>query len=145
VSCQPHAPAALPPGKEPPVRIQWEAGWTPEPVWMLWRRVKSFLCWESNPGRPALRPSLFENVCMLNMNIATGYGLVDRGVGVRVPVGSRIYPSPCRADLLRGPPSLLASEYGGVKRPGHEAYRSTNVEVKKTWVQISTPAYAFMA
>jgi hypothetical protein len=38
VSCQFHAPAALPPGKEPPVPIGYEAGWAPEPVWMLWRR-----------------------------------------------------------------------------------------------------------
>jgi hypothetical protein len=34
VSGQRHAPAALlPPGKEPPVPIGQEAGWTPEPVW----------------------------------------------------------------------------------------------------------------
>jgi hypothetical protein len=30
-----HAPAVLPPGKEPPVPIGWEAGWTSEPVWTL--------------------------------------------------------------------------------------------------------------
>jgi hypothetical protein len=29
------------------------------------------------------------------IGIATGYGLDDRGVGVRVPVGSRIFSSPC--------------------------------------------------
>jgi hypothetical protein len=38
--------------------------------------------------------------------IATGYGLDDRGVGVRVPVGSRIFSSPRRPDRLWGPPSL---------------------------------------
>jgi hypothetical protein len=32
--------------------------------------------------------------------IATGYGLDDRGVGVRVPVGSRIVSSPNRPDRL---------------------------------------------
>jgi hypothetical protein len=34
VSGQFYAPAALPPGKEPLVLIGYEAGWTPEPVWM---------------------------------------------------------------------------------------------------------------
>jgi hypothetical protein len=32
VSSQLHAPAALLPGKEPPVPTGWEAGWAPEPV-----------------------------------------------------------------------------------------------------------------
>jgi hypothetical protein len=34
------------------------------------------------------------------VGIATGYWLDDRGVGVRVPVGSRIFTSPNRADWL---------------------------------------------
>jgi hypothetical protein len=34
------------------------------------------------------------------VGIATGYGLDDRGVGVRVLVGSRIFSSPRRPDLL---------------------------------------------
>jgi len=33
VSGQLHAPAALPPGKEPSSPIEWEVGWTSEPVW----------------------------------------------------------------------------------------------------------------
>jgi hypothetical protein len=33
VSGQRHAPAALPPGKGPPVPIGQEAGWASEPVW----------------------------------------------------------------------------------------------------------------
>jgi hypothetical protein len=41
------------------------------------------------------------------VGIATGYGLDDRGIGVRVPVGARIFSSPCRPDRLWGPPSLL--------------------------------------
>jgi hypothetical protein len=36
------------------------------------------------------------------VGIATGYVLDDRGVGVRVPVGSRIFSSSCRPDLLWG-------------------------------------------
>jgi hypothetical protein len=47
------------------------------------------------------------------VGIATGYGLDDRAVGVRVSVGSRIFSSPCRPDRLWGPPSLL---YNGYRR-----------------------------
>jgi hypothetical protein len=39
-SGQLHAPAALPPGKEPSVPIRYEAGWAPEPVLMQWWRQK---------------------------------------------------------------------------------------------------------
>jgi hypothetical protein len=34
------------------------------------------------------------------VGIATGYGLDERGVGVRVPVGSRIFSFPNRPDRL---------------------------------------------
>jgi hypothetical protein len=34
------------------------------------------------------------------VGIATGYGLDDRRVGFRVPVGSRIFSSQCRLDRL---------------------------------------------
>jgi hypothetical protein len=39
-----------------------------------------------------------------SVGIAISYGLDDRGVGVRVPVGSRIFLSPRRPDWLWGPP-----------------------------------------
>jgi hypothetical protein len=42
------------------------------------------------------------------VGIATGYGLDDRGVGVRVPVGSRIFYCPRSPDRLWGPPNLLS-------------------------------------
>jgi hypothetical protein len=45
--------------------------------------------------------------------IATGYWLNGRGVGVRVPAGSRIFSSPHRPDRLRGPPNLLSNGYRG--------------------------------
>jgi hypothetical protein len=45
------------------------------------------------------------------VGIATGYVLDDRGIGVRVPVGSRILSSPRRPDRLWCPPTLLSNEY----------------------------------
>jgi hypothetical protein len=69
---------------------------------------------------------------------ATGYGLDDRGVGVRVPVGSRIFSSPRGPVRLWSRPNLLSDgELGvlspGIKRPGHEADYSppSSAEVKK--------------
>jgi hypothetical protein len=49
---------------------------------------------------------------------ATGYGLDDRGAGIRVPVGSRIFSSPRRTDRLWGPPSLLSNGYSGLFSQG---------------------------
>jgi hypothetical protein len=81
------------------------------------------------------------------VGIATGYWLDDRGGGIRVPVGLRIFSSPRRPDRLWGPPSLLSHGYRGVKRPGREADHPppTAAEVKKTWIYTSTPPYNFMA
>jgi hypothetical protein len=45
------------------------------------------------------------------VGLATGYGLDGRGVGVRVPVGSRIISSPRRPDRLWGPHSVLSNGY----------------------------------
>jgi hypothetical protein len=55
-----------------------------------------FSCWDSVVG------------------IATSYGLDDRGVGIRDPVGSRIFSSTRRPDKLWGPPSLLSYWYRGL-------------------------------
>jgi hypothetical protein len=86
------------------------------------------------------------------VGIATGYGLDNQGVGVRVLVGARIYTFPCHPDPLWGPPRLLSNVYGGalslgIKRPKREADHSppTSAEVKKTWVYTSTSLYVFMA
>jgi hypothetical protein len=76
------------------------------------------------------------------VGIATGYGLDARGVGVRVPVVSRIFSSPNRPDRLWGPTNLLFSGYRG---PGRETDHSASAEVKKMWIYTSTPTYAFMA
>jgi hypothetical protein len=47
------------------------------------------------------------------VGIGTDYWLDDRGVGVRVLVGSRIFTSLCRRDRLCGPPNLLSNGYRG--------------------------------
>jgi hypothetical protein len=48
------------------------------------------------------------------VGIATGYGLDGRMVGVRVPVGSSIFSSPCLSARFWGPPSLLYNGYRGL-------------------------------
>jgi hypothetical protein len=71
-----------------------------------------------------------------SVGIATGYGLDCRGVGVRVPVGSRIFSFPRRPDRLWGSPNLLSNGYRGLKRPGREADHShpASAEVKKMYI-----------
>jgi hypothetical protein len=83
---------------------------------------------------------------MAGVGIATGYGLDEGGIRVRVPVGSRIFSSPRRPDRLRGQPNLLSNGYRGlfppgVKRQGREADHSPprSAEVKKMWINTPTP------
>jgi hypothetical protein len=45
------------------------------------------------------------------VGIATCYGLDDRGVGVQVPVGVRIFTSPNLPDRFWGPHNLLSKGY----------------------------------
>jgi len=54
VSGQLHVPAALAPGKQPPVPTDQEVGWAPEQVWTWWReksqvpaRTKRNICYSS--------------------------------------------------------------------------------------------------
>jgi hypothetical protein len=82
--------------------------------------------------------------------IATGYGLDDRGVGVRVPVGLRIFTHHVVQTGSGVHPTSYpmgtGDSFPGVKRPGREAdHTPTSAEVKKTWVYTSTPLYASMA
>jgi hypothetical protein len=60
-----------------------------------------------SPQHPTLKWSRDSAV-----GIATGYGLDDQGVRVRVPVGSRIFSSPSRPDRLWDPPNLSNGYWG---------------------------------
>jgi hypothetical protein len=78
------------------------------------------------------------------VGIATGYGLDDRVVGVRVPVGSRIFSTSSGPALgstqppIEWVPGPLSP---GIKRPGSEADHSppTSAELNKIWIYTSTP------
>jgi hypothetical protein len=82
------------------------------------------------------------------VSIATDYRLDDRGVGVRVLAESRTFPR--RPDRLWGPPNLLSNGrrgfFPGVRGPGREADQSppASTKIKRMWIYISTPPYAFM-
>jgi hypothetical protein len=88
------------------------------------------------------------------IGIAIVYILDDRGVGVWIRIGSRIFSMLSR--LAVGPsqppnqwkPGVLSPGVlsPGVKRPGRETDHSppASAEVKKTWIYTSTPPYAFM-
>jgi hypothetical protein len=52
-----------------------------------------------------------QGIRVSEVGIATSYGLDDRGIGVQVPVGSRIFSSPRRPKRLWGPPNLLSNWY----------------------------------
>jgi hypothetical protein len=80
-------------------------------------------------------------------SLVTGYGLDDRGFGIRVAVGSRIFSSQPGPVRLWDPPNLL---YNGrapgalssmVERPGPEANHSPppGAQVKKIWIYKFTP------
>jgi hypothetical protein len=77
---------------------------------------------------------------------ATSYRLDDRRVGVRVPVGPKIFTFLRRPDRLWGPPSFLPNGYRGQSGRGVKlTIPPASAEVKKTWVYTSTSPYVFMA
>jgi hypothetical protein len=47
-------------------------------------------------------------------NASAGYGLDDRGVGVLISVGSRIFTSPYLPDRFWGPSSDISGAYRGL-------------------------------
>jgi hypothetical protein len=78
------------------------------------------------------------------VGITTGYGLDDRMVGVRVPVGSRIFSTSSRPALGSTQPPIqwvTGALSPKLKRQGREADDSppANAEVKKVWIYTFTP------
>jgi hypothetical protein len=55
MSHQLQAPATLPPWKQTVPGTQWIGGWVDLRVGVdaMEKKIKSCLCWESNPGHPA--------------------------------------------------------------------------------------------
>jgi hypothetical protein len=84
------------------------------------------------------------------VGIATGYGQ-DGGVGIPVPVGQEfsllhVIQTGSGAHTASYPVDA-GDSFTALKWPEREADHPppTSFEVKKTWVYISTPTYAFMA
>jgi hypothetical protein len=82
--------------------------------------------------------------------IASGYRLDDPGVGVGVPVLSRIFSISSRLALVSTQPPIhwvLGAISPGIKRPGREADRSppTSAKAKKMLIYTSIPPYDLMA
>jgi hypothetical protein len=82
-----------------------------------------------------------------SVGIATGYGLNDRGVGVRVPVGTLRHVIQTDSGAHPAYPMGTGGDFPGVKRQGREADHSPPAcaEAKKVWICITTPPYASMA
>jgi hypothetical protein len=68
-------PSRFTPGKEPPVPIVKEVGWTPEPVWTTWRSFK-FLTLPGPEPRPLSRPAGSQSLYRLRYPGSTGRCLV---------------------------------------------------------------------
>jgi hypothetical protein len=73
---------------------------------------------EENLSQDSRCPGRDSNRVLSAVGIVTGYGLEDRGGGVRVPVESRIFSSPQRPERLWGPPSLSNGYPGLFPRGG---------------------------
>jgi len=64
VSGQLYAPFTLLPVDSSPVHTEWDAGWAPLLLWMLWKGEKiSCHCWESNHDSH----SLITKQCQVNL------------------------------------------------------------------------------
>jgi hypothetical protein len=70
---------------------------------------------------PLHLPSVY--LLLSAVGIATRNGLDDKGVGVRVPVGSRIFSSPCHPDSFWAHPTSCTVGTGG-SFPGNKAARA---------------------
>jgi hypothetical protein len=69
---------------------------------------------EASTSRNPMGLTACAGITLPYLTLSTSYGLDDREIGVRVPVGSRIFSSPNRPDRLWGPPNLLSNGYRGL-------------------------------
>jgi hypothetical protein len=67
VSGQLHVPAALLPGKELPVPIGYEVGWTPDPAWTTWREFLTLPGLELLPLRRPVRREILRTVSIVRV------------------------------------------------------------------------------
>jgi hypothetical protein len=85
------------------------------------------------------------------VGIATGYWLDNWEVGVRVPLGLKIFSSPCHPDWLWGPPTLLSKGYWAHfprgKMVGAWSWPLTSnwCQGQEKWIYTSTTPYTFTA
>jgi hypothetical protein len=73
---------------------------------------------------------------LCGIGIATSYGLENRGVRVRVPVGASIFSSPCRPVRFWGPSSLLTNGYWRLFPRGQSGRRvklTTHLQLVLSW------------
>jgi hypothetical protein len=83
--------------------------------WITWQMVRIVSCSLISLIFRSQRDIFFQYQSMASrdsvVGLATGYRLDDREVGARVPVGSRIFSSPCLPGRLWGPHSFLYNGY----------------------------------
>jgi hypothetical protein len=94
VGGQIHAPAALPPppGKEPPVPIGYEVGWTPEPVWTTFINSNQFsYCCYCNSSVHAIFPPLSIHLLVYVSNLSF-FNLVCEAIGTEATPGLLCQP-----------------------------------------------------
>jgi hypothetical protein len=68
-------PGRFTPGKEPPVLIRKEVGWTPEPVWTTWRRENTWPYRDSN-SEPLGRLDRSQSLSRLLISVHKYYLLI---------------------------------------------------------------------
>jgi hypothetical protein len=122
------------------------------PHWTPPHHTNNKICTHLYYYSPPLYQMRYQGSRDSSVGIATSYGLYDRGVGVRVPVGSRFFLFSMSSRPALGPtqatyPMDTGGFFPGVKRPGREDHHSppTSAEVIKMWIYTSTLPYTFLA
>jgi hypothetical protein len=135
------------PPEKPLARTEYDDVRTSEPFWKWrWRKTSQQpygdLSTAVQLAAGCLTDSVPNHIYSI-VGIATGYGLDDRGLGVRVFSTSSKPALGSTQPPIQWTPMALSQ---GVKRSGCEAdhthTRTTSAEVKKMWIYTSTSSYA---